>query len=386
MSFFGVTVRNIEKVWNHPNADRLDLAQVSDSTFQFVVGRDEYKIGDRVLYFPVDSVLPEPLIATLGLTGRLSGKEKNRIKTVKLRGEISQGIVARPEVVFGADPHAVLDPAAVMTKEECFERLLQLDPEHLTMRLGITKYEAPMISSKAGNLVRMPDGIEVYDIEGADNYPRIIEKLMHMPVSITEKLEGMNFWISMAPCISKHPEYTEAVSWYEMGEISVGQRHHEIKPIEGVQHDFWKVVEKQGLDRLIRYLACEKKYIGKRVTLRGEFVGPGVQKNIYKLKEHQVYIFDVLVDGKYLNPQEMKDEFEKWGNVLTPPALCFNMILEDWLAGRSVRDASNGQSLLDPTVLREGIVIKPMVEDVADAFGRLFIKQRSPEYLAGSDL
>ncbi len=396
MSFFGVTVRTIEKVWNHPNADRLGLAQVEGSSFQFVVGRNDYMVGDKVLYFPVDSVLPAPLIARFGLTGKLSGKEKNRIKTVKLRGEISQGLVGRPQTVFGDDPINILERNAFATKTISIQEALELTPEHLTNLLGVTKYEPPPIFTNSGNLVPMPDGVSTYDIEGADNYPHIVNMLMDRKVSISEKLEGTNFWISCAPC--KYIDVDGSTS-YELGEITFGQRHNTIQPIEGKTHSFWKTAVSQGLEGFVRFLACDKKYREKRVTLRGELVGPGVQKNIYKLPENRIFIFDILVDMKYLGPEEMRDEFRRYfddnfvknstGKSLTliAPDIAHNVTLRDYLAGYggTIREASNGKSYLAPEILREGIVIKPMAEEEVPGFGRLFIKQRSPEYLAGSD-
>lgn len=71
MSEFAVTIERIGEVWNHPNADRLDLARVDGMSFQFIVGRDQYKVGDLVVYFPIDSLLPQNIVEKLGLVGKL---------------------------------------------------------------------------------------------------------------------------------------------------------------------------------------------------------------------------------------------------------------------------------------------------------------------------
>jgi len=126
MAFFGVTLEVLDRVWEHPDADRLDLAKVIGMDFQFVVLKGAYRSGDRVLYFPVDSLLPPHVIEALGLTGRLAGKQHNRVKTIRLRGEYSQGLVCRPETVLG----------------EAWGHF-DLSAEALTKRLGVTKYEPP---------------------------------------------------------------------------------------------------------------------------------------------------------------------------------------------------------------------------------------------------
>lgn len=363
MSFFAVTLRKIAKVWNHPNADRLDLAQVDNSMYQFVVGRDQYKIGDEVLYFPIDAVLPAPAVEKLGLVGKLSGKDKNRIKTVKLRGEISQGIVCKT--------------ALFESSEADMPSLRELSPELLTARLGVTKYEPPEIFSKGGNLVHMPGDIPVYDIEGADSNPDVVEALMDQKVYITEKMEGTNFWISAVPVGDTAPWEDPIIG------VFFGTRHYQVNPIPEAEHEFWRVAKKQKLDAFVTELA--QQFPGRRVTARGEYVGPGVQGNIYKFPDNRIYIFDLLIDGRYVPAKEFIDTcFEANSRpefaVLTPPMLCSDITLREWLNERTLRVASNGKSSLADT-LREGIVIKPLIEADHPKIGRLMIKQRDPVYL-----
>jgi hypothetical protein len=65
--------------------------------------------------------------------------------------------------------------------------------------------------------------------------------------------------------------------------------------------------------------------------------------------------------------------------------VALNVILRDWLARRSITEASNGFSVLNPAVIREGIVIRPMHEMRNEALGRVVIKRRSPECLVVSE-
>jgi len=345
MSTFAVTVNQIDKVWAHPNADRLSLCQVSGFSYQFVTGKDEYKVGDTVLFFPPDALLPEPVITKMGLIGKLSGKNKNRIKTVRLRDQISEGIVARPEVFFTDDSWKT------MTADQ------------VTAALGVTKYEPPEIPCHAGKLIHMPNGVAVYDIEGAERYLSVVDVLMDQPVYLSEKMEGTNFWLSILN-----------------GEIGIGTHRHEIKPIEGFEHDFFKAARLHKLDDFIRKI----EQPGKRVTLRGELCGPGVQSNIYKLKEYTVFAFDIMVDGVYLNAEEFIRVCGE-NQVKTVPTISIGVTLREFLNGQTIREASNGKSLLADTA-REGFVVKPMIEQKHPDIGRLIIKMRSPSYLAKSNL
>lgn len=94
MSSFKVTVERLE-IHPHPNADALELAQVG--LYRAVVPKGVYKSGEYAVYIPEQAILPPALIMELGLEGRLAGREKNRVKAIRLRGELSQGIICRPK-------------------------------------------------------------------------------------------------------------------------------------------------------------------------------------------------------------------------------------------------------------------------------------------------
>jgi RNA ligase (TIGR02306 family) len=348
MSFFAIKVESIEKVWAHPNADRLDVATVRGMDFQFCVGRGQYKPGDTVVYFPVDSVLPDALIEQLAIRNMMAGADKNRVKTVQLRGQVSQGLVVRADTLFPAGSPPV--------------------GTDITQTLGVTKYEQPEPKTSGGTLVPLPEGLGVYDIEGADRFPNVADWLMEQRCYITEKVEGSNAALVRSPT----------------GELTVCQRNYAIHLDEGAaSNSFVTAFKAPRFLHLIESVAAV--YPDKTVALRGELLGPGVQGNIYRMSKHEIRLFDIKVDGRYLDAAEFLG-FVGDNTDLVVPLLGFDIPLREWLSGKTVGDASDGYSLLDPKVRREGIVIKPMYEDRVD-FGngrgsRLIIKQRSPLYLA----
>lgn len=356
MSTFKVTIETIDKIWAHPNADRLELARVDGMLFQFCVPKAKYAVGDTVVYFPVDSILPQKLIDKFGIGNFLSGKAKNRLKTVQLRGEISQGFVCKYEEI------KELLPVRREANESFQTMEFQSRIDDLAPFLDVIKYDPPEIICKAGNLVKHPDGVTSYDIEGCQRYPQVLARLLKMRVSITEKIEGSNHYTTIMPD----------------GEIIVGQRNYQIKPIEGLVHDWWKAAEAyKHFDVLKDY---QSKNPGKQITIRSEICGPGIQDNIYKLKKTQLFAFDVMVDGKYMEPAAFQKFCNDYG-IDYVPTIGHDVVLEDWLAGKTVEQASHGKSHIGD-VLREGIVIKPMVEQTdGELDGRLFLKMRDPIYL-----
>src|SRR5688572_20999608 len=116
------------------------MARLSGKDYEFVVGKGDFTAGDSVVYFPVDSLLPQWITDTLGLTGKLTGAEKNRVKTIRLRGNISQGVVALPSTLA----------------EHCPDILKAELGADITALLGVEKYEPPAISSQYGDLHPLP--------------------------------------------------------------------------------------------------------------------------------------------------------------------------------------------------------------------------------------
>lgn len=351
MAFFAVTIEAIERVSPIPDADRIEMATLKGKDFQFVIKKDSFKPGDPCIYFPVDSILPADLIDKMGLTGKLSGKDRNRVKTVKLRGQISQGLVSEIDVV----PDEVRDIA------------LKMQAEEFTTFLGVTKYEPPEMPCNDGILRPLPDGQSMYDIEGADRYTEVAQRLMEVPVFVTEKLEGSNFSVQVKID----------------GSVFVNSRRHTIIEKPDVENMFWKVARRQKVIDFAKTI-CETSK--QDVVIYGEFIGPGVQKNIYGLKEHEVRFFDIKKGGKWVDPDSFMKLLLEFG-VSPPPCVpvLFSGDLKEFLQGRTIKQSSNGVSILNPRQRREGIVIRPKIEEEVDGFGRLILKQRSPEYLAEND-
>lgn len=376
MAFFGVTIEEIDKSWRHSNADALDLAKLKGISFQFVVGRDSVQPGDMVIYFPIDSVLPEAVKAVLPevITKKLSGRDKNRVKTNKLRQEISQGIPVKitdfPLEKFGIVAGEWLPQKTVIedtvTVEETVSYNGMLLPKDLTRYLGVEKYEPPVVDMGNCALHRLPEVSPYYDIEGADRNQHIIDHLIDLDVdvAITEKLEGTNH-----STVVEVPEHN----------LRICQRSGEVVLLEekavSIYHEGAKF---SGLPEKAKEIA---NLFGQTVTLRGEMLGPGIQGNFYRLKKLEVVSFELALNGKpmdWIDEKELMDKFK-----IKRVPLLFVGKLKDFLAGRTIQQASNGISTLHPDLLREGIVIRPVRELPAyERYGRVIIKQRSPEYLA----
>jgi RNA ligase (TIGR02306 family) len=167
------SIQKIEKVEPHPNADRLELATVLG--WQCVVKKGDFKAGDLCVYFEIDSVLPDrPEFEFMR-------ERKFRVRTIKLRGQLSQGLALKPEEAGIKYP----------------ERLSPGDD--VSVLLGVTKYdpeaarERGYVARTAKNRKRLkpfPQYIPKTDEPRLQNFPGVLEELKTTPFYITEKLDG----------------------------------------------------------------------------------------------------------------------------------------------------------------------------------------------------
>lgn len=354
MSLFGVFAERIATVANHFNAERLDICTLEGIDYPFVTGRDQYKPGDPVLYFPPDAIIPDEVATKMGVLHKLGGKMKNRVKAVKIRGAVSQGLVASPS----------LFPDAVPTEGE--------KPDYAAA-LGIIKYDQEEHTPGGPNnpqgtkLFPLPPGVTKYDLENAERYRDVVDAIKD-DVVITEKIEGSHI----------------AVTKYGDGKVVVCSRGQGLTD----EHDtpgnwYYEGARNSGLFEKLD--AMWESFDTKcQMTIRGEVIGPGIQKNIYDLPARVVLAFEIEHDGTPIDADDFFSECYHF-DISAVPNL-FEGKLDDYLKGQSLRDASNGPSVLKSTQLREGIVIKPRSEKTVHHFGRAVVKQRSPEYLSKSEL
>jgi len=370
MSTFAVTIERLATVAPHPNADRLDIGTLLGLAFPCIVPRDQFKPGDLVVYIPEDAIVPAPLLERLNLTGKLAGVGLNRVKAVRLRGFISQGLVCSladaglSNIKSGRGPvvnHIVGDPgqAAILAPV--------LEGTNVTALLGITKYDPPIVDTP--NALLRPLALihrSKYDIESSDRYTAQLQALLDQRVAITEKLEGENFLV--------HCDDTG---------LHLGSHESIIQEKEGCVDFRCAHVRSMGYDKVALHI---HQATGKPVTLYGELLGSGLSMGNYYRCEPQIRFFDIRIGNDFVTPYEF---INLCGDHALPqvPFLAIGSTLREWLDGRTIRDASNGISALsvgpdNPCSLkREGIVIKPVIEASDPQIGRLVLKQRSAEYL-----
>lgn len=413
MSDFAVRIERIKAIYPHSNADRLEIGELEGIGYRFCIPKGEYSIGELVVYFPIDSLLPDNLISILFPDGSmLAGKDKNRVKTIKLRGEISQGLIVKLDILDKYENFGIIRNYKDLDNEhlmwhhkswlefgkDClvsnkYELQLGFD---LTNLLGVTKYEPSPETNSGGNKGNLPFNLHHYDIENAERYAHFVERLMDEPVYISEKLEGQQTNLVM----------------YKDGSIKIASRNfeRELDKSNNWGHGWLNsgIIEK--LNEIYGYFIFE--YAGEEiesVALRGELVGTDIQGNIYKFPDRKIFLFEIEINGIPIDAKEFLVICDEYELPSIPELNKYNQTLEQFLRGKSLAEVSNSPTTLyyyypeyvPMKQLREGIVIKPMQEIYYNAkskeffykhdleieeiknLQRVVVKQRSPLYLAG---
>lgn len=156
-----VVVKKVTDVTSIPEADAIETIWLGG--WPLVAPKNKHKIGDLVIYIPIDSVLPDKLIEEMGLVGRLAGSRKNRVKAVKLRKQLSIGLI--------------LPAPGTATEGESFAG-----------RLGIIQYEEVIPPEYAGFAIPKPRGWLKYDVENINNATAWL--IEGEEIAITEKEHG----------------------------------------------------------------------------------------------------------------------------------------------------------------------------------------------------
>ena len=301
------TVRTISQITPIQGADRIELAVVDG--WKCVIKKGEFAVGDRVVYCEIDSFLPirdEFEFLRSSSFKRMDEREGFRLRTVRLRGQISQGLLLSTSI-------------------------LEQSPElgdDVSDQLGIVKYEAPVPVQLAGDVVGpFPSSITKTDEERIQNLASDYESFHGKEFFVSEKMDGTSF-----------------TAFFDQ-EFGVCGRNWQYAPSD--TNLLWRMARSQALDTKLASL-------GRRIAVQAELVGPGIQGNKYKLKKHRLFVFNIfdLDDFSYLE----KD---------TVAELCESLELEQvpFIQRRSVPNSideilelAEGKSVINNETNREGLV------------------------------
>ena len=267
------TVERVKDIVPHGNADSLEIALIRG--WEVIVQKDLYKKDQLVLFFEVDSFLPViPQFEFLRKSSFRSSAdigEGFRIKTMKLRGVVSQGLVA-PLADFSNQ--FVFDfPEGVWYAIGKDDTVSLGEGDDVTELLGVKKWETPTSACLKGDVAGLfPSFIPKTDEERWQNLSDR-EKAWHSDdvFEVTVKMDGQSVTVYHD---GDGPSFHDGVC----------SRNFEIKESEESLH--WKVMHNIALIEALDVL-------GRNIAIQGEFCGPGIQKNRMQLKEPKFFVFNI---------------------------------------------------------------------------------------------
>ena len=321
-----------------------------------VVKKGDYRVGDRLVYCEIDSLLPErsefeflrassfkpaQVDPSTGATEIPAGF---RIKTIRLRGQVSQGICFPLGVVpEGVDPTEGAD---------------------VTEALGVLKWEPPIPAGMAG---RVKGGFPGF-------LPKTDETRVQLLEETLARHQGKNFYVT------EKLDGTSFSAFIREGEYGLCSRNLWIDETD----------EASALVRVARGLDLEAKLralrdrLGTDVAIQAEVIGPGIQGNKYAWPHLSLRVFNVFDINAYrlVDHGLMHRELASVGLESVPQ---LGTLVLDHSIDALVAFAE-GASTLNPKIQREGVVFRPLAEEYdATIGGRLSFKAINPKFLLKYD-
>lgn len=395
MSKFSCPVVRVAEVINHPNADRLSIVKLEGLGYTCISGKLEdgsprYKADDWVVYIPSAAVLPEWLLKKMDFwnaetnKGTLAGANGDRVKPLKLRGIFSEGVLYPvewdDELAMEGGGSVVVTPGEDALIDHLWQVELGQDASGI---LGITKYEPPIPVNMAGEVANLFDHTVKYDFERLESVPDIFEP--GETVVATEKLHGTFCAIGYVPGLN-HPEMFGTMGDIIVHSKGLGAQGLAFKNNDANAGNLYVRTLRNLLanhDLEIRLSEVSRLGAGQPVYIMGEIFGRGVQDLHYGTKEPEFRVFEIRIGHEYLPRDQFGfghlDSQSRYGGTLgldAVPILYHGPF--DVAALEKVRD---GRTMLGGENIREGIVVRSLVEGRHDMHGRKVAKMISPDYL-----
>ena len=263
------SVQRVRELVPIAGADRIELARMDGNAWQCVVKKDDFRTGDLVCYCEIDSFVPVrpefEFITSKGTKTLTDGSVGGRIKTVKLRGILSQGLLLP------------------LTFPELAGKELAVGDD-ITELIGVKLYEPPVSASLAGCARgNFPSFVRKTNQSRIQGDPWMLEKYRDVLFEVTIKLDG-----------------SSGTFYLRDGEFGVCSRNLDLKDTEG--NTFWRMARMYGLEARMRA-------VGRNAAVQGEVVGEGIQKNKDRIQGQRLFVFDVWdIDlGRHMTPVEREE-------------------------------------------------------------------------------
>jgi RNA ligase (TIGR02306 family) len=359
MSNFKVSKEKIE-LFPHPNADALQIGKIG--SYQVIVKLGDYNDGDEVVFAPEKSILSGVLKSEW--EKYLVGPNKDRVKAVRLRGEISSGIIIPSQFVSNFDDFVIGEDVS----------------EHLGIKMYVPEIPKQLMGTTEG--FTMPF-MGQHDCEHARVYAN--ELIPGERIVVSEKLHGSMFTLA-------YNFETEETVVTSKGLLKSG-----LSIKEDENNAYWQAAKNCRIKEIIK-----NNYNSGVVQVFGEIIP--VQKGYnYGQTEITLRLFDVRHNGKSIEYDKVSDEFKQiWVPIIYDGECKMNekeVILHKSHDGQilatkttkllstEITELCKGAELVSGKSqhIREGVVVRPYKDRLAHDGNKLRLKLLNPEYKETGD-
>lgn len=330
------TIRRVAEIRPIEGADAIEHVRVDG---WWVVGKKgEFQVDDLAVYIEIDAWCPHELAPFLskGKEPReYNGVKGERLKTVKLRGAVSQGLL-------------LPIPAELNDPTQFTEGL------DVTEFLGVQKWEPPIPAQLRGKIAgNFPSWLRKTDEDRIQNCFKDVSPRLNESWVIEEKVDGSSMTVGYRKCDFILDKDGQPIP----EEFVVCSRNLSLK-LEDEDNTFVRIAKESSIQDAM-------KSYGRNLGISGELIGEGVQGNKYDIKGHRWLVFNVFdIDtGKYVGAKErqliIRDLVALGATIEQVPAIA--AVGTTQLDGLSVDDfleMAEGKSALNPKTEREGLVFK----------------------------
>lgn len=261
-----VTIQEIKEIIPIKDSDFLELVRFKDVGWQCVSKKDDFKVGDLCVFFEVDSFLPLEddrfkFLEKTSYREMFTGHKGYRLKTLKLRGTLSQGLCLPLSAFPELEGKCILDD--------------------VTELLGVIKWEREPSISMTGDIVSdYPAHTPKSHQDRIQNVPEYFDLYKDVLFERTMKLEGTS-------------------TSYHFLDGVMDASSHNTTYARNIKFTPWKLAIDMDLETAL-------KSINRNITLQGEFMGPKIQGNIENFKEFKFFVYNIwdIDKGDWLSAEE----------------------------------------------------------------------------------
>ena len=307
------TIQKISKLEPIQGADKIVKATVLG--WELVVKKDEFKEGDLCVYIEIDSQLPSNNPNFSFMADR-----KYRVKTIKLRGQISQGLALPLTILPKSNKYKEFDdvtellgitkydPQAVQ-ESKLSQQSNKKKLSYLDKKLGQYKWYRKLFM-KSKNKYNFPTFIKKTDETRLQNMPWILEREKDTSFIVTEKIDGQ----SGTYFLKKNDNRNIIDKILNKNKYIFGVCSRNLWLYNETNSSYWTIAKQLNMKGVLENLIGDKDY----VVIQGEITGEGIQGNKYKVKGYDFHAFNLIYSDGQIDSINAKEILSKYGIKFVP--------------------------------------------------------------------